>query len=184
MKNLHLRTFDLSLDKDFDEFLTYKKDFLNIMSLSYGENYWSDEIYENKIKKRCLIVSILFSGKELIPIGSIIIKRSGKLSGIAVIKKYRRRGFAKYMIEKMIHQFPNIFVEVAIENKFMRKLLSQKKFKPVEEIDEILNLLNNEKVQKLKKENNYVVYYHGERCNVDRLRKFVMYKFKKSNIKS
>jgi len=177
MNNLTLLSFDLLKKNDFIHFLKYKKIFFNIMSLSYGSTYWSNEIYEQRINKKNLIISISFYNN--IPVGIIIMKKSGKLSALAVIKKYRRQGIATFMVSNIIKEFSYIFVEVAKDNKIMRNLLKKRNFKPINNKEKIYALLYNDEIHILKYKNNPLIYYHGKRYNIDRAKKFILYEFEK-----
>lgn len=183
MTTLILKKFDLTLVNDYEIFQQYKKIFLDIMKLSYNtpsNNYWGDDIYENKIKERNLKISILFYRENKIPIGCIILKKNGKLSGLAVQEEYRRKGMATYMINISIQQFPYIFVEVAIENSFVRKLLNKKRFKAISKKSILLNLLKNEEITILKYTQEYIIYCHGNRSDIHILKKFIMYEYNKT----
>ena len=175
MNNIEIKEFDLSDENEFEIFKKHVNDFLSVMSNAYGSNYWSDKIYKLKIEKRRLIISIAYDNGNNVPVGAILVKHRGKLSGIAVIRNYRRKGVARYMLKKMIRKFPSLFVEVGTDNTVMKKLLTSEDFKSVNKISKILQYLHFEKIQILKENSSYLIYYHGDKCNVDRARKFIMY---------
>jgi len=175
MSNIEIKEFDLSDESEFEVFSKYVNDFLSVMSNAYGSNYWSNKIYKQKIEKRRLIISIAYDNSNNEAVGAILVKHRGKLSGIAVIRNYRRNGVARYMLKKMIIKFPSLFVEVGTDNTVMKKLLTSENFKPVNKKSKILQYLHFEKIQILKESVPYLIYYHGDKCNVDRARKFIMY---------
>ncbi|MEM9884375.1 MAG: hypothetical protein AAF849_00670 [Bacteroidota bacterium] len=152
------------------------------MKKCYGERrYWGDNIYNQKIDKRKLIIYLLFSDDNTNQenlIGTIFLKPNGKLSGLAIFKKYRGKGYSSMLIRKTMCDYSHLFVEVDRHNALIKKLLLELGFTKVKEENNIQDLLKYEKLGFLDSEADYTPYYHGhDKTNIDRQRIFIMFEY-------
>lgn len=177
-----IEKFNLAISDEYKKFKEHQNKFLELLEVSYGKSrYWGNDIYIQKIKKRRLSIYLMFSSEndKKILIGTIFIKPRGKLSGMAILKKYRGKGFSQTLIKRTIKDYDNVYAEIAVDNQLLRKLLGDLEFKIVKKKERINDLLFNEEIQFLNDKDILCYYHSSDKSKIDRLRKFIMYEYTK-----
>lgn len=180
MDEIIIRCFDISHEQDFLDFVELKEKFLNLLSLSYGKKYFGNDIYNEKIEQRNLIIFVAFYDSEII--GTLIIKDREKLSGLAITSRFRRRKIASNLIKKAQIELPYLYGEVAITSSHMKSLLKKLGFNTVSDKNLISELLTkqNDRVLFLDKKLGYYSYVHANnKYYIDHQKVFIVFEYRK-----
>lgn len=185
MDKINILSYDLTQDHEFYEFCSVKRQFLSLMRNAYGNRYWGDKRYMERLEKRNLIIYLAYdtTTDSTDPIATLLVKSNGKLCGLGVEKAHRNKGIATQLISIVKDRFSYLFGEIATDNKTMPKLMVKLGFKMVKDFNYIKKLLPYEPLVKLDETSSYTSYYtKTETLTIDKLRKFVIYEFQKNKI--
>jgi hypothetical protein len=171
-----IKTFDLYKHADFREFHLWKTSVLDLLKDAYGDTYFGDQIYNAKFNRRNLKILIAFHNDQ-IPIGVLIKKDSGKVSALAIARRYWGNGVASELVNKIRQEDQYIFGEVSASNVVMHSLLRKLNCHAIKDKNKILGLLENEeeKVSFLKNAKSNIIYYHASKNGVNADRSFILY---------
>lgn len=170
--------YDLSNDNDYKNFLKIKATFLALLSEAYGKKYFGDTAYNRKIDSRNLDIFVV--AKKSLMIGCLTVKHKKKLSGMAVLNRFQRRGIGTALVVEAQKNFPYLYGEIALSNHRVQQMVRSLNFKPVRDSQRIRALLKeqNDDVTIIDERSEYVSYIHAEHIDqVDRQKDFVIFEY-------
>lgn len=182
MEKITIKSYNLSLLDEFENFLVFKNQLLTLLQKAFGDKYFGNDIYEKKIQNRDLVIYLSFEKSKVI--GAFLIKDYEKMSGLAVMRQYRRKNLASKMILAAQKDLPFLYGEVAVTNLPVRTMLDKLHFRPINYKKLITDLLEkqNDKVTFVEHAQGYYCYVHTQdKYLIDRHKTFMMLSYNRED---